>query len=272
MMSRDKKRGVIIFIYFLIFGSFFSLIYYFLQPEPTCSDGIKNQLEEGIDCGNICQVACKKDINAQPIAVDEKYFVYGNKNQFDVMAEISNPNDKYGAFKFDYEFKLVDQANSVLAQKKGSNFILPGESKFIIEMNLQSAINPYTVNFEITNVQWDEFLDYEEPRLSIFRKNYTEEVGRGVATGLVRNESYFNFNSIEVDVVLRDKNGVPVALGKNEMRTINSQEERDFKLIWPYKFSEGVFNVDVKAEANIFDQYNFIKKELPSRQFQNYSY
>lgn len=271
MINRGKKRLFIIGVYLLIFGVVGTLFYYVLAPAPTCNDGKKNQTEERVDCGGTC-APCEKIINAQELKIDEKYFVYGNKNQYDAMAAISNPNNKYGAIKFEYEFQLLDQAGAVLGKRSGINFILPGESKFIVELNIQSSINPYTVNFGIKNVEWDEFLEYEEPRLSIYEKNHQEEPERNITSGLLRNESYFDFNSIEIVVILRDSKGNPVALGKNEMRTVRSQEERDFKLIWPYKFSEGVTTVDIKAEANVFDSDNFIKKYLPSRQFQNYSY
>lgn len=269
MINRDKKRLIIIGIYILIFGVFGSLVYYIIQPAPTCTDGKKNQSEVGIDCGGPC-LACKKEIKAQELLVNEKYFVYGSKNQFDVMASITNANDKYGAVKFDYEFQLVDQAGNVLEKRSGRNFILPDESKYIVELNLQSAINPYTVKFEIRNVEWDEFLGYSEPRLSIYQKNYYEEFEKNIVSGLLRNESQFDFNFIELVMILRNEKGDPVAIGKNEMRTIKTQEERDFKLIWPYKFGDNVTSVDIKAEANVFDSDNFIKKYLPSRQFQNY--
>ena len=270
-MNRGKKRLIIICVYLLIFSVFGALVYYILEPDPTCSDGRKNQSEEGVDCGGVCP-ACKREINAKELKVDEKYFVYGNKDQFDVMARLTNLNDKYGAVKFNYEFQLLDQSGAVLAKRDGTNFILPGENKFIIELNLSSSINPYSLKFEIKDVEWDEFLEYEEPKLNIYGKNYSEDSEKNTVTGLLRNESYFDFNLIEISIVLRDKNGKPVALGKNEMRTIKSQEERDFKLIWPYKLGENVENVDIKAEANVFDSDNFIKKYMPNRKFQNYIY
>lgn len=271
MINRGKKRFVIVVVYLMFFGVLGSLAYYILAPDPTCNDGKKNQMEESVDCGGPC-APCEKVINAQPLKIDEKYFVYGNNSQYDVMAAITNPNDKYGAVKFNYEFQLLDQSGVVLEKRAGTSFALPDESKFIIELNLRSAINPYTAKFEIKDVVWDEFLDYEEPKLNIYEKNFQEESEKNVTSGLLKNESYFDFNSIEINIVLRDSNGKPIALGKNEMRTIRSQEERDFKLIWPYKFSGNVAIVDIKAEADVFNSDNFIKKYLPSRQFQNYSY
>ena len=51
MINRNTKRLAIMIIYLIIFGIFGSLIYYALEPDPTCNDKKKNQSEDGIDCG-----------------------------------------------------------------------------------------------------------------------------------------------------------------------------------------------------------------------------
>jgi hypothetical protein len=252
----------------MIFGT---LIYYVIKPKETCHDGKLNQAEERVDCGGVC-MPCNKEIDAEDIKIEETQFVFGNKNQFDTVAIIRNPNSKYGAVNFSYEFQLLDKSGVVLERRAGNSFILPDENKFIIELNLYSTATPHAVNFEIKEVVWEEFLDYAEPKLNIYNKNYYEESEKNIIFGLLRNESYFDFNYIEVDVILRNGDGKIIALGKNEMRTIKSQEERDFKLIWPYRFGQDVKGVDIKAEANVFDSDNFIKKYLPSQKFQNYTY
>lgn len=268
-MTRTLKRLIIIFIYLFIFIILGWLLYYAIKPAPSCSDGKKNQSEVGVDCGGSC-APCEKIINAQNLNITEKYFVYGSNNQFDVLAKINNPNDQYGAGLVKYEFQLLDQNGAVLNQKEGETFILPRENRYIVELNLYSEANPYELKFNLIEVQWEEFLDYDEPKLNIYKKDYREENDNNIVFGLLRNESYFDFNSIEINIILRDAKGNPVALGKNEMRTIKSQEERDFKLVWPYKFAGDVQNVEVQAEANVFDSDNFIKKYLPNRQFQKY--
>lgn len=270
MKKRNLKRSIIILVYLIIFSIIGTSIYLVSKPNPTCWDGEKNQSEEGVDCGGPCQ-SCEKEIRAEDIEILEKYFVYGNGDYYDVMAKINNPNSRYGAAKFSYEFNLVDQEGGLLGSKKGEGFILPGESKYIIELNLIATGSPYTAEFNITGAEWEEFLGYEEPRLSIYNKNYYKESGKSEAFGLLRNESYFDFNSIEIDIILRDENDKPLALGKNEMRTISSQQERDFKVFWPYNFSRDVKKVEIRAEADVFDPNNSYVKEYRSNQkFQGY--
>ncbi len=270
-MTRNTKRVVIISIYVSVVTLISVLVYLIIATRPTCYDGKKNQAEKGIDCGGPCH-PCEKKITAKDLEVIEKYFVYGgNKNNFDVMIKINNPNNQYGVASFNYKIQLVDQAGNVLSQKTGVNFILPEENKYIIEQNFQSNNKPNSIKFSIDNINWQKFSNYRaEPLLSIYNKNYTEEDGKNKMFGLLKNESYFDFNSIEIDIILRDSNGKPVALGKNEMRTVKSQEQRDFKIIWPYKFSGSVVDGEIRAEANVFDSNNFIKKYLPEQKFQSY--
>lgn len=270
-MTSNTKRIVIISIYLGVVVSIGILLYFIVATRPTCYDGEKNQAEKGIDCGGPCH-PCEKKITTKDLKVTEKYFVYGgDRNEFDVIIKIDNPNNQYGVASFDYEISLVDQHGNTLDRKNGRNFILPEESKYIIEQNFYSNTNPTSVEFKIDNIKWQKFSNYQaEPQLSIYNKNYTEGDRKNKVFGLLKNESYFDFNSIEIDIVLRDADGKPVALGKNEMRTVNSQEERDFKIIWPYKFSGNVANVEIRAEANVFNSNNFIKKYLPEQKFQSY--
>ncbi|MDD3498004.1 MAG: hypothetical protein PHH24_00665 [Candidatus Moranbacteria bacterium] len=268
-MKRGLKRLFIIFIYLMIFSAIGLFFYMVLKPNPTCFDGEQNQAEDGIDCGGPCQ-PCEKEIVVQEMEILEKYFVQGTGEFYDVMAKLDNPNNRYGAAKFYYEFNLVDKEGNSLANRRGESFILPGETKYVIELNLQSQVHPYTAKFEIIDVAWEEFLNYEEPRLSIYNKNYAEESGKSEVFGLMKNESYFDFNSIEIDIILRDESGNPLALGKNEMRTISSQQERDFRVFWPYNFSREVRDIEIRAEADVFDPNNsYVKKYMPQR-FRDY--
>ncbi len=269
-MKRGVKRSIIILIYLIIFSIFGLLIYQIAKPNPTCFDGKQNQAEDDVDCGGPCRL-CEKEIVAKEIEIMEKYFVYGSGNFYDTMAKIDNPNNRYGAAKLSYEFDLIDRDGNSLSSRKGETFILPGETKYVIELNMVSEVDPYTTEFKVLDVEWEEFLEYEEPRLSIYNKSYQEDNGKSEVFGLLKNESYFDFNSIEIDIILRDENGKPLALGKNEMRTISSQQERDFKIFWPYNLSREVKEVEARAEADVFDPNNSYVKEYRSGQkFQDY--
>ena len=271
-LQRNHKRLVIIAIYLVIFFLLGWLVYSWLKPVPNCFDLKQNQNEQGVDCGGICQKQCEKVYTAQDLIIKEKTFVSAGMETYDVMARISNPNNQLGGSSFSYEFTLKDASGNVLAKKSGNSFILPVESKYIIETGLVSKISPATVEISVSAPKWEEFFGYEKPELNIYNKRYeliSSGVGYSEAKGLLRNESAFDFSTIKINVVLRDENGNPVAFNKTEMNTINAGEERDFRLLWPINFPGSVQGVEMEAEADVFKTETFTKKYIKQiEQFQ----
>lgn len=270
VMPRFVKRIIIIIVYLLIFAILGYGIYSAVKPKPTCYDGKKNQNEEEIDCGGQC-APCQKPISAQELKIGEIAFVYGGPGRFDVMAKITNPNNEYGSPVFSYEFILKGAGESELARRSGEEFILPGETKYVIETNLETGIQPQSVEYQIKKADWQEFVNYQKPELNIYSKRYdpiTSGVGYSEAYGLLKNESPFDFNFIRIKVILRDGLGKPIALNMTDMRTISSGEQRDFRLLWPLSFPGDVQNVEMEAGADVFDSQNFIRKYLPGGKFQ----
>jgi hypothetical protein len=189
--------------------------------------------------------------------------VIGGQGRYDVMARISNPNNQLGSSYFSYEFVLKNSQGEVLNKKSGKSFILPVESKYIIETNLETDEIPDKVEFSISTVKWQEFFGYERPEFNINSKRYeliSSGVGFSEAKGLLRNDSAFDFSLIKVNVVLRDESGKAVAFNKTEMRTVNAGEERDFRLLWPVNFPGSVQGVEMEAEADVFQTETFTKK------------
>ena len=278
-MNRFAKRLLIIIIYLILFFVIGLLLYLVFKAKPTCFDGKINQGENEIDCGGPCRV-CKEIPQVESLIILEKSFVIGASGggKYDLMAKIENPNNEYGSPKFHYQFALKDSAGQVLVQKEGDNFILPAGTKYIIETNIETQSVPSDIEIKITDdIVWDKFSGYgqhEEPQLNIYNKRYnliSSGAGFSEVYGLLRNESLFDFNLVNINIILRDGTSKLVALNKTDMRTVGSGEERDFRLVWPYSFPGDVQNIEMEAEANVFDSQNFIKKYLPDGKLQGIS-
>jgi hypothetical protein len=270
-MSRGAKRLLIIIIYLILFSAIGLLLYLVIRPAQTCFDGKKNQKENEIDCGGPCP-PCKEIPRVESLKVVERAFVIGSPGgeKYDLMAKIENPNSEYGSPKFNYQFELKNDSGNIIAQKEGSCFILPAETKYIVETNIETQSSPSSIEIKVMdNVVWDKFSGYgehEEPQLNIYNKRYSlisSGAGYSEVYGLLRNESLFDFNAVNINIILRNAASEPVALNKTEMRTVGSREERDFRLVWPYSFPGDVQNIEMEAEADVFDSLNFIKRYLP---------
>jgi hypothetical protein len=260
-LERNKKRTIISIIYIILFFLLGWGLYNIFKPVPTCFDGKKNQNELNVDCGGVCG-ECKRELVAKDLEIQETAFVLGGENKYDVVARISNPNISLGSSNFEYEFSLKDASGNVLATRTGKDFILPKENKYVIEANLETTAVPASVSFAVKNYQWSEFSGFEEPRLVIYQLAFSPQSGNfgsSEAGGLLVNESAFDFNAIRVNVVLRDESGKIVGLNFTQMQTVNANDQRDFKVIWPLGIA-GNPTVEAEPEANAFDSQNFIRR------------
>jgi len=271
-MERSQKRILIIIIYAIVFIAFSVFVYWKIKPEETCSDSIKNQNEEDVDCGGVC-AACKK-IEALPLEIKESGVVAGGiAGEYDFYGLVNNPNNLFGSSKLHYKIILKDSSGAVLLQREGDNYILPGEKKYIVETGFKSDSMPASSEFSITSVEWSQFGEYKKPELEIVNKNYSEitsGVGFAEARGLLKNRSPYDFEFIKIGVVLKDVENKVVALNSTSMRTVKSGEERDFRVFWPTRFSGNVQNMEAQVEANVFDSRTFMDRNYQTHKFQEY--
>lgn len=270
-----KKRSVIIFVYLTLFVFLGVISYYLFRPAPTCFDGLKNQNEEDVDCGGVCEKKCSEKIEAADLVVEKSGAVpAGLAGKYDFYALIRNPNTVYGSKKFEYKLILKGSSGEILAQKNGWSYILPGESKYIVENNIEAEDVPSSANLEIISSQWVEFNSYyERPDIKIVNKNYNEisgGTGFSEAKGLLKNSSPFDFDLIKIEVILKDSGGKVLALNSTEMKTVKSGEQRDFTLFWPNSFPGTVGNMEVEAQVNVFDSDTFLKRFYKAEKFQEY--
>lgn len=273
MENRQLKRGIVIFIYLVLFSLVIWAVYAHYFPKATCSDGAKNQNEEDVDCGGVC-APCKKITADNLIVADKGIVESGRAGNFDFWTLVSNPNNSFGAKSFQYKIEFKDASGKVVAQKEGSSFILPKEEKYIIETNLASDITPSKADFSILKTEWSEFNSYyEKPQLKIVNKNYDQissGSGFSTATGLLKNESPFDFNVIRIQVLLEDDQNKIIALNSTEMMTVKSGEEREFKVSWPSRFTGVVANMITQADVNVFNSDSFLKRYFKTQDFQRY--
>lgn len=275
MEKRDIKRLIIILIYLLIFTSLLLGAYVWLRPKESCFDQKMNQNEQGIDCGGICQKKCNV-LPQSDLVVGEKGFVEsGISGKYDLFGEVSNPNNDFGSGNFSYEFRIKDLAGVILNKFSGKSFILPGEKKYLIATNVPTETIPGGIDLVVSEVKWEEFVNYEKPQLKIINRNYQETnsgIGFSEAFGLLKNESPFDFSTIKINIILKDSTGKILALNSTILNTVKTGESRDFKAIWLSKFSGEVEDLEFQAEVNVFNSESFARRYFRSQKFQEYDY
>lgn len=260
MDNKKLVRQATIVSIFLLGLGFIYLINHLLFASPgTCTDKIQNQGEKGVDCGGPC--APCKNLQVANIAIQEKTFVFGGNGTYDVLAKVYNPNDAMGAQSFDYTFALKDSNGAILATKKGTNFVLPMDTKYVIDLGvtIPDGTTPAVVDFTIANPNWKNLGNLEKPQLGVYNKKF-DAMPSGVgnqASGFLRNESNYDLNKITLVIVLRDGSGKVLGVNTTEKDVVRIKEQRDFSLNWPYKFDGTVQKMEVDAQSNILDPTDF---------------
>jgi hypothetical protein len=276
MDYRQRKQNIIvliltIFLIAVLVGVYFIWFYH----APTCFDGKQNQEETGVDCGGSC-MSCER-LTIKELQVEwAKYVLLENKS-YDLAAKINNPNPNYGLGLFKYTFSLFDAENNLIQEKKGTDFILPAESKYLVEANIkiEKELGKVVLKIEPAAVgDWQKLQEnYESPNIYIHDKKISlpsEKETQTQISGIIKNDSLFDFDRILVTAALFDKNQELIGVNKTEARTVLAGEDRYFSTVWFTPIKGEIVNVDMKSETNLFLDANFMRRFGAQEKFQQY--
>lgn len=271
-LTRDTKRLTIIVIYVFLFLGGVLGTYLLVRPVPSCFNGKQNQNEGGIDCGGVCSQACMENVTGEPLVIEEATAFLAGDGTYDAVMRVTNPNNAIGAKLFHYTLKLLDERGEVLVATTGESWVLPEETKTLLAFGLQTNVKPEKSLLTIDSVTWTKLINYDiEPKLGVYNQAYarSSQPGEfGVATGLVTNESDYDFRLVTIKVILRDQVGKPLAANQTDRRTFLAGEQHSFRLPWPTPFGGEVASVDVAVDADVYRSDNFLKRYLPASRSQ----
>src|SRR3989344_224381 len=275
MFNRSIKRILILFVVIFVAGG---SIFLYLQNkdavEPSCFDNIQNQGETGVDCGASC-VSCQG--KPESLQMDPAILIPSENNRFDIAFKITNPNTNFGASAIDYLIEIFAPDGTKLASRLGSSFILPtglntgnASEKWVIEHGLKGELGA-KVQVGLKNITWEAIKDnFVAPRLVILARVYTVLVNSpefAEAKGVLRNDSPYNFDLIEIQVLLFGENDKLLAVRRTEARTVRAGEKREFRVSWRTSIDK-VFKVEMGAYTNVFLNENFINNYGTREKFQ----
>lgn len=183
------------------------------------------------------------------ITLQTVFFINQAEGTIDLGTEVRNPNLSWGAKRFEYAFLLQDAAGVELSRRSGSNFILPGETRWIIRPGGGRAfpLEPLpptgrvaVVGFEIQPIRpadWQKVQPFAED-LSVGTKNlrYEEAVPPRVGAGLrgeVENRSSLGLGEVEINGIVFGAGNRVLAIGRTVTRGLGPGESRAFTIHWP---------------------------------------
>ncbi len=264
-VKRKAKQTSITAIYLLIIFLIGISLFLHFKPNPSCSDGKQNQGEKGIDCGGPCP-PCAGIGELKELKILSTDLAHDINNKYDLAIKIENPNQETGAEKISFDVKILGENNTQLAKTKISGkFILPGEAKYIFLTGLELPSQPVKAQTQVADIQWNENIKLDDPRLVVLNKHYQKESGGSPyfakATGTLINRSNADFNVVKVKVLLHDTEGKLLAINHQLINTLRSGEKRDFIILFPHSFSGAVSSLEVFPETNIYSKDNYLNPQ-----------
>jgi len=245
---RKTKQTITAVIFFLVVGGVGFLIYMGVRPplpSPTPNP----------------------TANLAPIQVVFTKLFNVENSDYDFLAKVSNPNTNYGSPDVEYEISFFDVNGTEISQKSGSFYILPGQTKYVIDLPLEFQEPVSRADFAVKSVDWQKLnpLAATGVNLVVKSSSYAQVLQPGVFSkvgGEVLNNSNFDLNKVDVLVVLLDQSGEPIAIGKSEgaIYTFLAHTTRGFEVSWSASFVGNVNRVDIEANTNVFENSNFLRQ------------
>lgn len=265
MEKRQQKQLVIGLIFVLILGGIgYGFVDKLFLIEATCFDKVQNGKEEGVDCGTLaCGVVCQEPV--QPLQVSEEKLFRIGAGDYDFVAKITNPNVSYGASEVAYSIALAG-----LGTRRGITYILPGQTKYIVLTSLRTDSEVSSAGLKVNSVQWEKLdIPSGEVNLTNRRGDFLNSVSGGSFEGVMFNDSNYDFDSVEVSVILFDSSDSIIGVNRTEIRTLLAKTERSYKVTWPSQITN-VSRTSVQVSTNLFENSNFIKSYGTQERFQEF--
>lgn len=252
MDFRTRRQITILFVAGLVFSGAIFLVVKSYLPAPTCFDGRRNQGEEQTDCGGPCLACALKD--QKDAEVFWVRFVRSRDNTYDAAAELRNPNVKLAAKSFNYEFKLFDDTGFVVASRRGSSFIYPGETLHLAEIGLTSSRTVVKATLVLGDFDWVLY-DGIGPDVIAGSREYVVEDRDGsrvsVVKALVANRTIDDVKNVAVTVLVFDQDGNLMGVNGTILDRIEAGGTKPVGFQWPGVLPKPVSTVLIKARSPV---------------------
>ncbi|MBU1178056.1 FxLYD domain-containing protein [Patescibacteria group bacterium] len=177
---------------------------------------------------------------------------------YDVMARIVNENSDWGVSELDYTFILKDRFDKVVAEKKGSSYVLPNQSKHLIEVGINTERIAQKVELKIKMEQIQKLKQFTLPNMKVVDKSYQVVNKKGKVLGDVLNDSPYSFNEVEVGVILFDSAGEIIGLNFTNINSFGAGTKRSFAAGWSEEITGEVTQIYIEPQINIYSSDVFM--------------
>lgn len=223
--------------------------FFLLYKAPSCTDGIQNQGEEGIDCGGPCMKLCQAGfVPPQELWATSSQVVSGIYN---LLAYVANPNAGVYAPSVSYAFKLYDSQGVLINERDGQVYV-PNTPRFaIFEPSMSTGTRvPYRTFFQFTSEpQWAN--SPAETDLSVTNSTFVTASTSSRLDATVLNSSLAAKSNIQIIAIMYDSEGNALAFSKSLIPSISQNGTTDVFFTWPFPITTPVARKEFLFQDNL---------------------
>ena len=224
-------------LFVAVIGVFLVGVHYlFFRTSASCFDNVRNQNEQGVDCGGVCTAACIPTGSRSPEIVGDVSAFSADGATLELVAKVQNPNTDVAARSFSYVFRITDTAGAVF-EVPGMSYLYAGEIRYLEHlgpMPLGLNISQITkTELVITDPVWVVDASFRRPRFRLQQEHLSMTGDNIQISGTVVNDDTVPFDNLKVIVVLFGSLGNRIGVSETTVDALQTNESRTFTVIHP---------------------------------------
>ena len=228
-----------------------SVVFSFFYTASTCSDGVRNGDEYGVDCGGSCIKLCQSAFLSPRISWGGAKFEKMAEGSYNLATYIANPNTDVAATDVPYKFSLFYSKGILITERKG--FVtLPAHRNILV---FEPAVNvgkriPAKAVFEFTGVpEWFKSHDTLGNLAIIDKKYYEDDVSSSLEVTL-ENRGLISYTNLIVSAVLFDSLNNAIGFSKTKIDAIRPNSRETAPFTWPIGRQGRVTSIEILPGDN----------------------
>jgi len=247
MTWAGRRRLTIALIVGAIIVAFLAVVFISIfYKTPSCTDGIQNQSESGVDCGGPCAYLCTAQVQA-PVVLFTKVLDNGS-GRTDVIAMVQNKNANAAAKNVPYRVTLYSNKQVFIQQLNGTVDLPPNASVPVYITGVESGNQKVASAFleiDASAPQW--FTVAVDPRIvpTILNATRSGSANSPRVDAVIVNPSTVAMANVKLIALVKNIRAGVIAVSQTVVPVVPAQGQSAAMFTWSNAFDGIPTSVEV---------------------------
>jgi hypothetical protein len=213
---------------------------------PSCTDGVQNQSESGIDCGGPCTYLCTALV--QPPTILFTQALSNTAGRTDVIALVENKNATVAAKDVPYRITLFGTGQSLIQEVTGVLDLPPGAATPIfvpgIASGKQTVVRAF-LSIAASAPRWFTFSASERDVPLVSNTKQSGSVSAPRIEAILTNSTAMPLENVQTIVMVQNKDGDVIAASETVVPLIPAQGQATATFTWNSAFKDTPATIEV---------------------------